>query len=128
VLVQVQYSCSHLFPMLAAEAPDVIPTGAVLRMAERALEGLTAGMEPAAVRVVGGAMKALACEGVLQQEHQGRVISLCLKALQIHGMSTHARPHAGVAGAMAYFVAGAMAVRITTPSLQASHQVGHVRS
>jgi hypothetical protein len=80
-----QYTFSRLFPPLAEVVADVFPAGSVLRMAEHALQGVKAGLDPVSVEIAGGMFKALGCRGMLRLQDQERTIGICIEALRIPG-------------------------------------------
>jgi hypothetical protein len=75
----------HIFSLLAEAAPDDVPTSTRLAMAERALRELSEGIHHVTLQSAVRTMRAVCGAGKVQQEHQERVISLCIQALQLHG-------------------------------------------
>jgi hypothetical protein len=80
-----QIACSHLFPLLAEAAPDLVPTGTVLQMAEAALQEAAEGINPVELEIAGGLLKALGCRGMLRLQDLERTIGVCIEALRILG-------------------------------------------
>jgi hypothetical protein len=84
-VVVLQVTSLVLFGRLAVGCPDKLPASTLLRMVERALDGLEAAADPEMLASVAYGMSALADNGVYRQLDQETAISLGLRALQCNG-------------------------------------------
>jgi hypothetical protein len=91
LLVLPQYSCSLLFPLLGQVAPETLPAGTLLLMAEHAVRRIAAFPSHAAC-MAANFMACLAEEGVLQQRQQEDAVDLAILALQCYGGSVGRLP------------------------------------
>jgi hypothetical protein len=84
-VVVLQVIALVLFARLAVGCPDKLPASTLLRMVERALDGLEAAADPEMLASVAYGVLALAHNGVYRQLDQESAISLGLRALQCSG-------------------------------------------